>query len=183
MKILYTRVSTLDQSDERQLQEVSQYGRIYSDKATGTNANRPQLKLMLESMREGDSITVHSIDRLARSVLDMGKLVKQITDAGVSLTFIKENLTFTGDDNPMNKMMLSILASIYEFETEIRKQRQLEGIAIAKTKGVYTGRTADMRKRAEVRDLLQAGGHTQKEIAKSIGVSVSTVKRIKAEIQ
>ena len=181
MNILYTRVSTSEQNADRQLQDVSNFERIYSDSATGLNTARPQLQLMLSTIRSGDSITVHSIDRLARSVTDMIELIKQITNLGCSITFTKESLTFTGDDSPINQLMLNILTSIYKFESDIRKQRQLEGIAIAKSKVIYKGRTSNMRLHADIRTHLSKGT-TQKAIAELLNCSISTVKRIKASL-
>lgn len=175
MKIAYLRVSTTDQSTDRQ--EI-QADKTYEDKATGTNTDRPQLQEMLRNLRKGDEVHVWSIDRLARSISDMHDLIKQITESGCSVHFIKENLVFTADkSNPMNELLLNMLASVYQFETAIRKERQLEGIAKAKEKGVYQGRSTAMRQKARVVQLLN-DGMSQRNIAKEVGISLSSVQRI-----
>jgi DNA invertase Pin-like site-specific DNA recombinase len=175
MKIAYIRVSSIDQNTERQEIEAD---KTYTDKASGTNTDRPQLQEMLRSIREGDEIHVWSIDRLARSISDMHDLIKEITGKGCSVHFIKENLTFTADKaNPMNELLLNMLASVYQFETAIRKERQLEGIVKAKAKGVYKGRSTAMRNKAQVIDLLESG-ISQRKIAEQVGISLSSVQRI-----
>lgn len=175
MKIAYLRVSSTDQSTDRQ--EI-QADKTYEDKATGTNTDRPQLQEMLRNLRSGDEVYVWSIDRLARSISDMHDLIKQITGADCSVHFIKENLTFTSDkSNPMNELLLNMLASVYQFETAIRKERQLEGIAKAKEKGVYQGRSTAMRQKAKVIELLN-DGVSQRKIAEQVGISLSSVQRI-----
>ncbi|MCL9773575.1 recombinase family protein [Vibrio methylphosphonaticus] len=175
MKIAYLRVSSTDQHTDRQ--EITA-DKTYTDKATGTNTDRPQLQEMLRSIREGDEVHVWSIDRLARSISDMHDLIQQITGAGCSVHFLKENLTFTADkSNPMNELLLNMLASVYQFETAIRKERQLEGIAKAKEKGVYEGRTTAMRQSAEVLKLLEEG-MSQRKIAEQVDISLSSVQRI-----
>lgn len=175
MKIAYIRVSSVDQNTDRQEIEAD---KTYTDKASGTNTDRPQLQEMLRSIRSGDEIHVWSIDRLARSISDMHDLIKDITGKGCSIHFIKENLTFTADKaNPMNELLLNMLASVYQFETAIRKERQLEGIAKAKEKGVYNGRSTAMRNKAAVLELLEAGV-SQRKIAEQVGISLSSVQRI-----
>ncbi|MFA1574947.1 recombinase family protein [Vibrio cyclitrophicus] len=175
MKIAYLRVSTLDQKTDRQ--EILA-DKTYIDKATGTNTERPQLQEMLRSIRSGDEIHVWSIDRLARSISDMHDLIKQITSKGCSVHFIKENLVFSSDQsNPMNELLLNMLASVYQFETAIRKERQLEGIAKAKRKGVYNGRSTAMRQKSSVLALLK-DGVSQRKIASQLGISLSSVQRI-----
>ncbi|MDF5054030.1 recombinase family protein, partial [Vibrio parahaemolyticus] len=175
MKIAYIRVSSLDQNTDRQDIEAD---KTYTDKATGTNTDRPALQEMLRSIRSGDEIHVWSIDRLARSISDMHDLIKKITSNGCSVHFIKENLTFTADKtNPMNELLLNMLASVYQFETAIRKERQLEGIAKAKAKGTYKGRTTAMRLKSEVAQLL-ADDISQRKIAAQLNISLSSVQRI-----
>ncbi|WBI33416.1 Transposon Tn3 resolvase [Pseudomonas aeruginosa] len=114
--------------------------KTFTDKVSGATTNRPQLQAMLEFVREGDVIHVHSIDRLARSLVDLLALVREQTARGVHIHFHKEALLFTGESNPTQELMLSIMDSVAQFERAMIKERQKEGIAKAKQKGVYKGR-------------------------------------------
>jgi DNA invertase Pin-like site-specific DNA recombinase len=171
----YRRVSSVDQNQTRQLDGI-ELDKEFTDKVSGKDTNRPQLQAALEYLREGDVLKVHSMDRLARNMGDLQGLVKQLTDKGVTVEFVKENLTFTGDDSPMNNLLLGILGSIAQFERAIIRERQLEGIAIAKKAGVYKGRKPTMtpdkvtviRKRAEAGERIAA-------LAREYGVSRETL--------
>ena len=142
MKCLYARVSSADGSQhiDRQTIAAESYDRVFEDFASGGSTNRPQLQEMLKWVREGDVVEVHSIDRLARNINDLLQIVKVITEERhAEIIFKKENLTFKDDENdPFNKLMLQLLGSIAEFERNMIKMRQKEGIAIAKQKGVYS---------------------------------------------
>jgi DNA invertase Pin-like site-specific DNA recombinase len=138
-RVGYIRVSTVDQNTERQLEGV-QLDKRFTDKASGKDANRPQLQAALEYLREGDVLVIHSMDRLARNLDDLRKLVTDLTVRGVIVEFVKEHLAFTGEDSAMSKLLLSVMGAFAEFERSLLKERQREGIAIAKTKGVYKGR-------------------------------------------
>lgn len=142
MKFLYARVSSNDGSQhiDRQTTEMEKYDDVFIDYASGGSTNRPKLQEMLKWIRKGDMVEVHSIDRLARNINDLLKIVKTITDERhAEIFFIKENLHFTDDEtNPFNNLMLHLLGSIAEFERNMIKMRQKEGIAIAKQKGVYS---------------------------------------------
>jgi len=175
MKIAYVRVSSVEQNTDRQEIVADKH---YEDKASGTNTNRPQLQEMLNNLRKGDEVVCWSIDRLARSITDLHSIIKTITDKGASVSFMKENMTFTGDEsNPMNKLMLNLLGSVYEFETAIRKERQLEGIAKAKAKGVYKGRTTSDRLKENIIKLY-LDKVSQRAIAKELNTSLSNVQRV-----
>jgi DNA invertase Pin-like site-specific DNA recombinase len=138
-KIAYRRVSTALQSTERQLEGMS-FDKEFEDKLSGKNTNRPELKSMIEYAREGDHVYVHSLDRLARSVIDLKQIVNQLMAKGVSITFVKESLTFSpNENNPNSNLLLSVLGAIAEFEREILLERQREGIALAKAKGKFKG--------------------------------------------
>ena len=140
MNFLYARISSVSQNLDRQLQDTNSYDRVYEDKCSGKNTDRPQLQAMLSNLRPGDTITCHSLDRLARNTFDLLDLVKQITANGCTIRFLKENLTFEpGKENPISELMLNILASIAQFERQLIKTRQMEGIAIAKAKGKFKG--------------------------------------------
>lgn len=138
-RVGYLRVSTLDQNTERQLDGVA-LDKTYIDKASGKDANRPQLEAAIGYVREGDALVVHSMDRLARNLDDLRRIVRELTGRGVAVEFVKESLTFTGEDSPMATLLLSVMGAFAEFERSLIKERQREGIAIAKEKGVYKGR-------------------------------------------
>ena len=143
MTIGYIRVSSLDQNTARQLEGI-ETDRNYTDKVSGKSLDRPELKRAMETLRSGDKLVVHSMDRLARNMDDLRKVVKELTERGVEVRFVKESLTFTSKADAMSNMMLSILGAVAEFERELIKERQREGIAIAKTAGVYKGRKASL---------------------------------------
>jgi len=135
----YQRVSSVDQNAARQL-EGMQVDKMFTDKASGKDANRPQLQAALDYLRDGDMLVVHSLDRLARNLDDLRKIVSGLTDKGVQVQFMKEGLLFTGEENAMSKLLLSVMGAFAEFERSLIKERQREGIAIAKAKGLYKGR-------------------------------------------
>lgn len=135
----YIRVSSYDQNPERQLEGIKLH-KVFTDKASGKDVERPQLKELLNYVREDDTIVVHSMDRLARNLDDLRKMVADLTGRNVSVQFIKENLTFTGNDAPMSKLLLSVMGAFAEFERALIKERQKEGIELAKLKGKYKGR-------------------------------------------
>ena len=130
-RIGYIRVSSFDQNPERQL-EHEHLDSTFSDKASGKDVYRPQLKELLLFAREGDIVVVHSMDRLARNLDDLRTLVKNFTQRGISIQFIKEGLTFTDEDSPMSNLLLSVMGAFAEFERALIKERQREGIEIAK---------------------------------------------------
>jgi DNA invertase Pin-like site-specific DNA recombinase len=138
-KIGYIRVSSILQNTDRQLQGMT-LDKIFVDKKSGATMDRPALNEMLNYIREDDHIYVHSIDRLGRDLLHHKQIVKQITDKGAKITFVKENATFTGNDSPIDILIFTILASYSEFERNLLKERQAEGIVIAKEKQKYVGR-------------------------------------------
>src|SRR5919202_3619121 len=153
-RIGYVRVSSYDQNADRQLEHLD-VDRVFTDKASGKDAERPQLQALIAYAREGDTLVVHSMDRLARNVDDLRRLVQQQTKRGVKVQFIKEGLTFTGDASPMNDLMLSVLGAVAQFERDLIRERQRECIALAKQRGAYRGRKkalsgeklADLRRR------------------------------------
>jgi DNA invertase Pin-like site-specific DNA recombinase len=157
-RVGYIRVSSLDQNTERQLEGV-QLDKVFTDKASGKDTARPQLQAALEYLREGDILLAHSMDRLARSVDDLRKIVLDLTKKGVHVQFIKENLTFTGEDSPMSNLLLSLLGAVAEFERSMIRERQREGIALAKKAGVYKGRkpSLTLAQVSEIRKRVKAG--------------------------
>ena len=157
-RVGYRRVSSVDQSTERQLEGI-QLDKVFTDKASGKDTNRPQLQAALEYLREGDLLLAHSMDRLARSLDGLRKIVLDLTSRGVHVQFVKENLTFTGEDSPMSNLLLSLLGAVAEFERSMIRERQREGIELAKKKGVYKGRKPSLTKVqvAEIRRRVKTG--------------------------
>jgi DNA invertase Pin-like site-specific DNA recombinase len=175
----YIRVSTIGQNSERQLADVK-LDKVFEEKVSAKTMNRPKLQEMLEFIREGDTVIVHDISRLARNIKDLHELVETITERGVTLKFKKENLVFTGDkQDAMSNLMLSMLGAVYQFERSILLERQREGIAIAKKAGKFTGRPATVDTQAII-DALKVGNSISKTAA-LCGVSKSTVQRAKKD--
>jgi DNA invertase Pin-like site-specific DNA recombinase len=168
-------VSTLDQNIARQLDGVA-VDKTFTDSASGRDVNRPQLAALLGFVRAGDSVIVHSMDRLARNLDDLRRIVRELTAKGVQVQFVKEQLTFTGEDTAMANLLLSVMGAFAEFERQLGKERQREGIALAKKRGAYRG-----RKRALTDDQVdqlrqRAGaGETKTALARTFGVSRETV--------
>ena len=135
----YVRVPAAGQNPARQLDGV-ELDRVFTDTVSGKSAARPQLQAMLAYVRDGDTVIVHSMDRLARNLDDLRRLVRELTGRGVAVQFVKEQLTFTAEDAPMATLLLSVLGAFAEFERALIRERQLEGIALAKARGAYTGR-------------------------------------------
>ena len=177
----YIRVSSIGQNDARQLEGVT-LDKTFTDKASGKDTQRPQLQAMLEFVRDGDHVYVHSMDRLARSLSDLEAIVKGLTGRGVSVTFTTQAMTFTGDLNPMNTLMLQLLGAVGQFERSLIRERQREGIAIAKAKGtVYKGRkpSLDAAGVAQARALV-AQGLPKAQVAERLGVSRTTLYAVLA---
>ncbi len=170
----YVRVSTLAQNAARQLDGVA-LDRIFEDKASGKDVNRPQLTECLKYLREGDTLNVHSMDRLARNLDDLRRIVRDLTTRGVAVKFEKEALTFTGESSPMANLLLSMLGAVAEFERSIILERQREGIAIAKEGGKYKGRkpSLTLEKIDELRRRANAG-EKKTVLAREFGISRET---------
>lgn len=157
-KIGYVRVSSSDQNTDRQLDGLA-LDRTFTDKVSGKTTDRPQLQEMLRFVRDGDQLFVHSMDRLARNLIDLRQMVQELTGRGIRITFVKEGLVFNGDDAAMSMLLLSVMGAVAEFERAILKERQAEGIRIARLKGVYKGRKAALTddQREEIRQKIAAG--------------------------
>ena len=135
----YVRVSTFDQNPERQLEGIP-VDRLFTDQASGKDLKRPAFEELMAYVREGDQVIIHSMDRLARNLDHLRQVVHRLTAQGISVRFLKENLTFTGQDSPMAHLMLSVMGAMAEFERSLIRERQREGVQIAKAKGLYKGR-------------------------------------------
>ena len=188
MKFLYARVSTNDgtQHIDRQTIGAEHYDEVFIDYASGGSTNRPKLQEMLKWVRKGDMVEVHSIDRLARNINDLLQIVKTITEERhAEIYFIKENLRFTDDtNNPFNKLTLQIIGSIAEFERNMIKMRQAEGIAIAKQKGVYSkerSKKLSLSKQEELKQDIKNKVRVS-EILKKYGITKPTYYRYKENL-
>lgn len=185
MKFLYARVSSNDGSQhiDRQTTEMEKYDETFIDYASGGSSNRPKLQEMLKWIRKGDCVEVHSIDRLARNINDLLQIVKTITEERhAEIIFIKENLHFTDDENnPFNILMLHLLGSIAEFERNMIKMRQKEGIAIAKQKGVYNKERCKKLSLSKIEELKKDIADKVKisDICKKYGITKPTFYRYK----
>lgn len=174
-RIGYVRVSSFDQNPERQLEHV-QVNKVFTDKASGKDTKRPELDALLSFVREGDTVVVHSMDRLARNLDDLRRLVQKLTRRGVCIEFVKENLSFTGEDSPMANLMLSVMGAFAEFERALIHERQREGIALAKQRGAYRGRKKALLPE-QVGELRQrvAAGDQKARLAREFGISRETL--------
>jgi DNA invertase Pin-like site-specific DNA recombinase len=178
-RIGYQRVSTVDQNTDRQLDGV-ELDKVFIDKASGKDTSRPALARAIDYLRDGDTLVVHSMDRLARNLEDLRRIVRELTGQGVRIEFVKESLTFTGEDSPMNTLLLSMLGAVAEFERSMILERQREGIALAKANGKYKGRKAALtgEKADELRARL-AGGESVTGLAREYGISRQSVYNYK----
>jgi len=174
-RIGYIRVSSFDQNPERQLEGVA-VDREFTDKASGKDVRRPQLDALLAFVREGDTVVVHSMDRLARNLDDLRRIVQGLTGRGICIQFVKENLVFTGDDSPLATLMLSVMGAFAEFERALIRERQREGIALARQRGAYRGRKKALAPEqvTQLRGKAEAGIPKVK-LAREYGISRDTL--------
>ena len=171
----YVRVSSVGQNTDRQLDGIK-LDRTFEEKASAKDARRPVLQECVAYVRSGDTLHVHSMDRLARNLDDLRSVVRALTSKGVVVRFHKEGLNFTGDDNAMANLLLSMLGAVAEFERALIRERQREGIAVAKAAGAYKGRkptlapdqVSELRRRA-------AMGEKKAALAREFGVSRETL--------
>ena len=174
-RIGYVRVSSVEQNTDRQLEGL-ELARTFTDKASGKDTQRPELEQLLKFVREGDTVVVHSMDRLARNLDDLRRLVAELTKRGVKIQFVKESLTFTGEDSPMSNLLLSVMGAFAEFERALIRERQREGVALAKQRGAYKGRKKTLSPQ-DVTDLKKriAEGETKAKVARELGLSRETL--------
>lgn len=171
----YARVSTTGQSLEQQLAALAGCEKVFNEKVSGSKTDRPQLQAMLEFVRSGDVLKVTKLDRLARNTRHLLEITDQLHAKGVTLQILNLGIDTA---TPTGKLMLTMIGAIATFEREIMLERQAEGIALAKAKGVYKGRKPTaMEKRDEVLHLLSQG-IAKASVAKRLGISVSSVHRI-----
>ena len=179
-KIAYLRVSSVSQNEARQREAMQGKGidKFFVDKCSGKDTNRPQVQEMLSYVREGDTVYIHEFSRLARNTADLLKIVEYLNDKGVTLISNKENLdtsTSTG------KLMLTIIGAIAEFERECIRERQLEGIAIAKRDGKYKGgqvKKIDDKTFNKFYQQYQSREINKVQFAKALGISRPTLDKL-----
>ena len=182
-QIGYIRVSTVDQNTGRQLDGIK-LDKVFTEKISGKSIKRPELERCLEHLREGDTLHVHSMDRLARNLMDLQQVVEGLISKGVRVKFHKENLEFTGESNAMAKLMLQIMGAVAGFERALIHERQREGIQKAKEEGRPLGRKPaltedqqqEMKRRAEA-------GEEKKVLAEEYGISRQSLYRILARME
>ncbi|OUE69898.1 recombinase family protein [Citrobacter freundii] len=179
----YVRVSTQDQNIARQmsaLDGVVEPDNILIEKISGKDTNRPQLQRLLNdklTLRPGDTLVIKSIDRLARNTKDLLEIVDILINKGVTVRFIDNTMTF--DNTPASRLILTMMGAVAEFERGVIRQRQAEGIEIAKGAGKFRGRQAKQSLHDKVRTLIATGEHTNEKIADLAECGVATVYRIK----
>mgnify|MGYP000545359049 FL=1 len=177
-KIGYARVSSKDQNLDRQLAALKKEKvfRVFTDTVSGSSTQRPGLDGALNYVRAGDQLIVVSMDRLARSLIDLHRLVDELAERGVSVKFLKEGQTYSLDSSPVAKLMLGLLGSVAEFERAIIRERQAEGIAKAKARGVYKGRAKVLNEEqiAQAREWVGAG-IPKAEVARRFGIGRTTL--------
>jgi DNA invertase Pin-like site-specific DNA recombinase len=169
------RVSSVGQNVDRQLDGLL-LDKVFTDKLSGKDTQRPVFQQCMQFLREGDTLVVHSMDRLARNLDDLRRTVQTLTGRGVRVQFLKEGLLFSGDDSPMANLLLSVLGAIAEFERSLIRERQLEGIALAKRKGIYKGRkkALDDARVAIIKERI-ASGEKKARVARDAGISRQTL--------
>ena len=177
-KVGYARVSSKDQNLERQTAALKKEKcfRIFEDTVSGSSTNRPGLDGALNYVRPGDQLVVMSMDRLARSLIDLHRLVDDLTARDVSVKFLKEGQTYSLNSTPIAKLMLGLLGSVAEFERAIIRERQAEGIARAKARGVYKGRAKALtdEQLAQAQEWVDAGV-PKAEVARRLGIGRTTL--------
>ncbi|MCF7971171.1 MAG: recombinase family protein [Methylococcaceae bacterium] len=173
----YARVSSTDQNYDLQIDALKNADckKIFSEKISGTTIDRPELEACLDYLREGDTLLVTRIDRLARSLRDLQNLVYDLRKEGIELKAIEQPIDTS---SAAGKAFLDMLGVFAEFETNLRKERQLEGIAKAKAEGKYKGRKPTAKARAaQVHDLI-GQGLTRQAVADQLGIGVASVYRV-----
>jgi len=173
-------VSTTGQNLDVQLEQLKKAGvsKVFKEKLSGANLERPELQNMLEYVREGDTVIITKIDRMARSTKHLLEITETLTCKGVFLKILNINLDTT---TPTGKLMLTMIGAIAEFERDLLLERQREGIEKAKQKGVYKGRKPTARAKSDQIMQLASEGHTKQSIADQLGIGVASVYRVLKE--
>ncbi len=176
----YKRVSTLEQNTDRQLEGVK-LDLEFEDKVSGKSMERPKLQELLRTAYKGDLVVVHSMDRLARNLIDLKSIVSELVASGAQVQFIKENLTFSGKADPYSELMLNMIGSFAEFERQLIKSRQMEGIAIKKAAGGYAGigrKPSITDEQIAIIKSRVAAGDKKTKIASDMGISRESIYKL-----
>ncbi|MBL5903073.1 recombinase family protein [Serratia fonticola] len=179
----YARVSTKDQNLERQLSVLNPVcDKVITEKASGRSASeRPELQGLISHLREGDTLIVKSIDRLARNTKDLLELVDKMIEQGVTVKFLDNSMSF--DNSPSSRLILTLIGAVGEFERGILASRRDEGIAIAKkVAGKYKGKQKNQTLHAKIIDMLKTDKYSPDEIAKLCDCGRATVFRVKKDL-
>lgn len=177
-QIGYVRERAVDPNMGQQLDGV-ELDKVFVEKISGVSIKRPKLEECLAYIRPGDTLNIDSMDRLARNLKDLQKIVEDLTKREIVVRFHKESLTFTNEANPMSKIMLQIMAAVAGFERALIKERQLEGIAKAKQAGKHLGRKPSLNDKqlTELKEMIDGGRH-KTEVADHFKVSRQTIYRL-----
>lgn len=175
-RVGYIRVSSVDQNTARQLDGLD-LDKVFEDKVSAKDTNRPKLKACLAHLRDGDTLIVHSMDRLARNLMDLRAIVDDLTARGVAVQFVKESLTFTRDASSMSKLLLNVMGAFAEFERELIRERQRDGIAVARKAGKFAKDRAKKLTPGQVQEIqaMVAAGTKKARIADAYGISRETL--------
>ncbi|OMQ24814.1 recombinase family protein [Serratia oryzae] len=178
----YARVSTKDQNLERQLSVLNSVcDKVITEKASGkSTSERPELQGLISHLREGDTLIVKSIDRLARNTKDLLELVDKMIERGVTVKFLDNSMSF--DNTPSSRLILTMMGAVAEFERGIIASRRDEGIAIAKEAGKYKGKQKNHALHAKVINMLRTEKYSPDEIAKLCDCGRATVFRVKKDM-
>lgn len=176
--VAYRRISSEGQNLDRQ--DFPEAVKVFEETESGAKRDRPQLNLMLDYIREGDTVQVWELSRLARSLRDLQEIVEKITAKGASVHFLSEGLKFgVGEEDVFSTFQMQVLGAFAEMERKLTRKRQSEGIARAKARGAYKGRQPSIDA-DKVRELLQKG-LSASDVAKTLGVHRSSVYRVLGE--
>ena len=181
----YARVSSPDQNLDRQTTRLTEAGaqKMFTDTLSGSTRDRPGLDAAINYLRAGDTLLIVSMDRLARSLVDLHTLVDDLTNSGVTVKFLQEGQTYSTDPSPTGRLLLGMLGAVAEFERSIIRERQAEGIARAKARGVYKGRNPIPQEKLTAARKLIAQGIPKARVARDLGISRSTLYKHIAGIQ
>jgi DNA invertase Pin-like site-specific DNA recombinase len=171
----YVRVNGFDQNAQRQFQGIP-LERVFTDRASSKDIQRPEWEALLAFALGGDTVLVSSMDELARDLGDLYRIVQGLLQRGVRIQFLKEGLAFTGEDQPIANVMLSVMGALVEFERALVRERQRGGIALAKQRGAFRGRKKSMtiEQIAELKQRV-AAGEQKTQIARAFGISRETL--------
>jgi len=173
----YARVSSPEQNLDRQTSRLTDAGaqKLFTDTVSGSTRDRPGLDAVVEYLRAGDTLLVASMDRLSRSLVDLHTLVDELTTKGITVTFIQEGQSYSANPSPTGRLLLGMLGAVAEFERSIIRERQAEGIARAKARGVYKGRKPVPGEKIEQAKKLVSQGVPKARVARDLGISRSSL--------